>query len=181
MEKGLILINTGDGKGKTTAALGTAIRAWGEGLKVLIFQFIKGNLSYGELKAVRTLQGYDGNIEIRQLGDGFVFYKSKSTPASVEKKKELAQKGWNEVVREVKSGRWDLIVLDEINYAIHFGLIQEDQVIQMLKEKPVHLNLILTGRYAPKGLIDMADTVTEMKLVKHAFQKGIRARKGIEF
>lgn len=181
MEKGLILINTGNGKGKTTAALGTAIRAWGEGLKVLIFQFIKGNLSYGELKAVRTLQEKNGNIEIRQLGDGFVFYKSKPTPQSVEQKKELAQKGWDEVVREVKSGRWDLIILDEINYAIHFGLIQEDQVVQLLKEKPDRLNVILTGRHAPQSLIDMADTVTDMTLVKHAFQKGIRARKGIEF
>ena len=181
--KGLVLINTGTGKGKTTAALGTAIRAWGDGQKVLILQFIKGSWKYGELKAIETLGKAEGRIEIRPMGDGFVFH-NKKDPENEERlaeKKELARRAWDMVRKEVMSGAWDLIVLDEINYAIHFGMLETEEVARLIRERPVRLNMILTGRYAPKGLIDLADTVTEMTLVKHAFQKGIRARKGIEF
>lgn len=181
--KGLVLINTGTGKGKTTAALGTAIRAWGDGQKVLILQFIKGAWKYGELKAIETLGKAEGRIEIRPMGDGFVFH-NKKDPENEERlaeKKELARRAWDMVRREVMSGAWDLIVLDEINYAIHFGMLETEEVAGLIRERPVRLNMILTGRYAPKELIDLADTVTEMTLVKHAFQKGIRARKGIEF
>ena len=181
--KGLVLINTGTGKGKTTAALGTAIRAWGDGQKVLILQFIKGAWKYGELKAIETLGKAEGRIEIRPMGDGFVFH-NKKDPENEERlaeKKELARLAWDMVRREVMSGAWDLIVLDEINYAIHFGMLETEEVARLIRERPVRLNMILTGRYAPKELIDLADTVTEMTLVKHAFQKGIRARKGIEF
>lgn len=181
--KGLVLINTGTGKGKTTAALGTAIRAWGDGQKVLILQFIKGAWKYGELKAIETLGKAEGRIEIRPMGDGFVFH-NKKDPENEERlaeKKELARRAWDMVRKEVMSGAWDLIVLDEINYAIHFGMLETGEVAGLIRERPVRLNMILTGRYAPKELIDLADTVTEMTLVKHAFQKGIRARKGIEF
>lgn len=181
--KGLVLINTGTGKGKTTAALGTAIRAWGDGQKVLILQFIKGAWKYGELKAIETLGKAEGRIEIRPMGDGFVFH-NKKDPENEERlaeKKELARRAWDMVRKEVMSGAWDLIVLDEINYAIHFGMLETEEVARLIRERPVRLNMILTGRYAPKELIDLADTVTEMTLVKHAFQKGIRARKGIEF
>lgn len=181
--KGLVLINTGTGKGKTTAALGTAIRAWGNGQKVLILQFIKGAWKYGELKAIETLGKAEGRIEIRPMGDGFVFH-NKKDPENEERlaeKKELARRAWDMVRKEVMSGAWDLIVLDEINYAIHFGMLETEEVAGLIRERPVRLNMILTGRYAPKELIDLADTVTEMTLVKHAFQKGIRARKGIEF
>lgn len=181
--KGLVLINTGTGKGKTTAALGTAIRAWGDGQKVLILQFIKGAWKYGELKAIETLGKAEGRIEIRPMGDGFVFH-NKKDPENEERlaeKKELARRAWDMVRKEVMSGAWDLIVLDEINYAIHFGMLETEEVAGLIRERPVRLNMILTGRYAPKELIDLADTVTEMTLVKHAFQKGIRARKGIEF
>lgn len=181
--KGLVLINTGTGKGKTTAALGTAIRAWGDGQKVLILQFIKGAWKYGELKAIETLGKAEGRIEIRPMGDGFVFH-NKKDPENKERlaeKKELARRAWDMVRKEVMSGAWDLIVLDEINYAIHFGMLETEEVAGLIRERPVRLNMILTGRYAPKELIDLADTVTEMTLVKHAFQKGIRARKGIEF
>ena len=101
--------------------------------------------------------------------------------ALFERKKELAKEAWEMVKREVMSDEWDLIVLDEINYAIHFQMLDVADVIQLIKEKPARLNMILTGRYARKELIDIADTVTDMTLVKHAFQKGIRARKGIEF
>ncbi len=181
--KGLVLINTGTGKGKTTAALGTAIRAWGDGQKVLILQFIKGAWKYGELKAIETLGKAEGRIEIRPMGDGFVFH-NKRDPENEERlaeKKELARRAWDMVRKEVMSGAWDLVVLDEINYAIHFGMLETEEVARLIRERPVWLNMILTGRYAPKELIDLADTVTEMTLVKHAFQKGIRARKGIEF
>lgn len=181
--KGLVLINTGTGKGKTTAALGTAIRAWGDGQKVLILQFIKGAWKYGELKAIETLGKAEGRIEIRPMGDGFVFH-NKKDPENEERlaeKKELARRAWDMVRKEVMSGAWDLIVLDEINYAIHFGMLETEEVARLIQERPPRLNMILTGRYAPKELIDLADTVTEMTLVKHAFQKGIRARKGIEF
>lgn len=181
--KGLVLINTGTGKGKTTAALGTAIRAWGDGQKVLILQFIKGAWKYGELKAIETLGKAEGRIEIRPMGDGFVFH-NKKDPENEERlaeKKELARRAWDMVRKEVMSGAWDLIVLDEINYAIHFGMLEMEEVAGLIRERPPRLNMILTGRYAPKELIDLADTVTEMTLVKHAFQKGIRARKGIEF
>ena len=181
--KGLVLINTGTGKGKTTAALGTAIRAWGDGQKVLILQFIKGAWKYGELKAIETLGKAEGRIEIRPMGDGFVFH-NKKDPENEERlaeKKELARRAWDMVRKEVMSGAWDLIVLDEINYAIHFGMLETEEVAGLIRERPPRLNMILTGRYAPKELIDLADTVTDMTLVKHAFQKGIRARKGIEF
>lgn len=116
--KGLILINTGNGKGKTTAALGTAIRAWGDGQKVLILQFIKGGWKYGELNAIQALNKLDQRIEIRQMGDGFVFHNQEEDEETFQKKKALAKEGWDMVRREFESGNWDLIVLDEINYAV---------------------------------------------------------------
>ncbi len=180
-QQGLVLINTGNGKGKTTAALGTAVRAWGNGQKVLILQFIKGSWKYGELEAVRALGSLNGNIEIRSMGDGFVFHGRKEDPETFARKKQLAQEAWAAAVREVMSDAWDLVVLDEVNYAIHFGMLTAEEVAGLIRTRPARLNLILTGRYAPESLIDLADTVTEMKPVKHAFEKGIRARKGIEF
>ncbi len=179
--KGLVLINTGNGKGKTTAALGTAIRAWGAGQRVLFLQFIKGSRKYGELESIHVLGEVNGHIEIRSMGDGFVFHSKENNAQEYERKKKLAQNAWNEAVREIMSNTWDLVVLDEVNYAIHFGLLSEDDVISMIKNRPARLNLILTGRYAPKKLIEIADTVTEMCPVKHAFEKGIMARRGIEF
>ena len=180
-EKGLVLINTGNGKGKTTAALGTAIRAWGDGQKVLILQFIKGAWKYGELEAVAALAKADGRIEIRSMGDGFVFHNRKEDEEAFARKKELARKAWETACAEVMSGKWDLVILDEINYAIHFGMLTAGEAADLIRRRPESLNMILTGRYAPQELVDLADTVTEMKPVKHAFEKGIRARKGIEF
>ena len=180
-QKGLILINTGTGKGKTTAALGTAIRAWGNGQKVLILQFIKGAWKYGELKAIEALEACNGNIEIRPMGDGFVFHNRKEDEAAYQNKKELAARAWEIVVDEVMSDRWDLVVLDEVNYAIHFKMLEPEKLLKLIKERPPRLNMILTGRYARPEIIEAADTVTEMTLIKHAFQNGIHARKGIEF
>ncbi len=180
-QRGLILINTGNGKGKTTAALGTAVRAWGDGQKVLILQFIKGAWKYGELEAIEALGKVNGNIEIRSMGDGFVFHNKKEDEAEYQRKKALAEKAWQTACDEVMSDKWDLVVLDEVNYAIHFGMVSVDDVAKLIENRPARLNMILTGRYAEQKLIDLADTVTEMNPIKHAFEKGIRARKGIEF
>ncbi len=177
--KGLVLINTGNGKGKTTAALGVALRAFGNGQKVLILQFIKGAWKYGELFALEKL---GEGIEIRQMGEGFVRHnKDQVSEADQARHRQKAEEAWAEVCREVASDRWDLVILDEINYAIDFGLLDVKKVVTLIEEKPERLNLILTGRNARQELIDLADTVTEMNPIKHAYQKGIRARRGIEY
>ena len=176
--EGLVLVNTGEGKGKTTAALGTAIRAYGNGQKVLIFQLIKGSWKYGELETIRRLG--DG-IEIRQMGDGFVKHNQDATEETIAEHRRKAKEAWEKLCDEVRSDRWDLIVLDEINYAVHFGFVTADEVVDLIVNRPSRLNLILTGRYAAQEIIDHADTVTEMTMIKHAFQKGIRARRGIEY
>ena len=181
VQKGLVLINTGNGKGKTTAALGVAFRAWGDGQRVLILQFIKGAWKYGELEAVKALGEGNGRIEIRPMGDGFVFHNKGEDNAAYEEKKKKAQAAWKVVEEEVMSDKWDLVILDEINYAIHFGMVDTAAVTALIEKKPERLNLIFTGRYAPQELIDLADTVTDMTIVKHAYEKGIKARKGIEF
>lgn len=180
-QAGLVLINTGTGKGKTTAALGTALRAWGNGQRVLILQFIKGGWKYGELEAVAALGRINGNIEIRSMGDGFVHHNREENKAEFLRKKEIAQKAWETAVAEIMSDKWDLVILDEVNIAIYFDMLETEKVVEMIKNRPKRLNLILTGRYARPELIDLADTVTEMNPIKHAFEKGIRARRGIEF
>ena len=175
--KGLIMVHTGDGKGKTTAALGLALRAWGSGLRVMILQFIKGGWKYGELDAIAKLGEIDGRIEIRPLGLGLM---SKS---EVERQQhiEAARKAMAEAEKVVVSGEYDLVILDEINYAVKFGLIEIADVLSLLEKKPPQEHILLTGRDAREELIDKADLVTEMKLIKHPFQKGIKAQRGIEF
>ena len=178
-ERGLILVNTGNGKGKTTAALGVALRAVGQGLKVLILQFIKSGNGYGELAGLDKL---GDQVEIRSMGKGFIYYKQDEvSDAELARHKEAAQEAWRTLVEEVNSDRWDLIIMDEINNAINYELIDVNSVVNMLKHKPERLHVILTGRYAKPEIIDIADTVTEMKVVKHAYEKGIKAAKGIEF
>ena len=168
--RGLIIVHTGDGKGKTTAALGLAIRAFGAGLKVLILQFIKGQRRSGELTALTTL-----GIEVRQLGLGFI------TAENFNEQKKSAQAAIELARREILSGAWDLIILDEINYAVKFGLLSSAELLELIKIRPSQLHLVFTGRNALPELIDAADLVTEMKLIKHPFQKGIAAQEGIEF
>lgn len=175
--KGLIMVHTGDGKGKTTAALGLALRAWGSGLRVMILQFIKGGWKYGELDAIAKLGEIDGRIEIRPLGLGLM---SKSE-AERQQHIEAARKAMAEAEKVVVSGEYDLVILDEINYAIKFGLIEIADVLSLLEKKPLQEHILLTGRDAREELIDKADLVTEMKLIKHPFQKGIKAQRGIEF
>lgn len=173
--KGLIIVNTGNGKGKTTAALGLGLRAWGQGLRVLVLQFIKGNWKYGELQAAERM---GADFVIRQLGEGFVRNIKDDDRAD---HKAAAEHALRDAKTEIMSGKWDMIILDEINYAIMFGLIQVDEVLQLLAMKPESLHLVLTGREARQEIIDKADLVTEMKEIKHPLKQGIKAQKGIEY
>ena len=177
-KNGLVLVHTGEGKGKTTAAIGLAVRAWGNGFRILILQFIKGSWKYGELAALKALAEIDGRIEIRPSGIGFT---RKATAEEMTTHRKKAQAALQEAASEMTSGQWDMIVLDEINYALKFGLLEEQEVLELLSQKPTDLHLVLTGRDALPAVIDRADLVTEMRLIKHPFQKGIRAQKGIEF
>lgn len=177
MGEGLILVNTGDGKGKTTAALGVALRSAGCGRKVLILQFIKSGANYGELAGIALLP----TVEIRSMGKGFIFHKQDESEEKMKEHQQAAKEAWTMVETEVKSGQWDLIILDEINYAIHYGLVDVETVVNLLKTKPENLDMILTGRNARPEIIELAHTVTEMKVIKHAYQQGIKAKRGIEF
>ena len=173
--KGLILINTGPGKGKTTAALGTALRAVGNGMRVLMLQFLKGSWHYGELDAV---QAFGENFVLKQMGRGFVKVGGAETdPEDVR----LVEAAWEEAKDAIESGDWDLVVLDEINYAIGYGMLDPNKVAETLRSRPEMVNVILTGRNAHPVLVELADTVTEMREVKHAYQKGILAQRGIEY
>jgi cob(I)alamin adenosyltransferase len=173
--RGLILINTGPGKGKTTAALGTALRAVGNGMKVLVLQFLKGSWHYGELDAV---EAFGGNFLLKQMGRGFVKIGGAETdPEDVR----LVEEAWAEARAAIESGAWDMVVLDEINYAISYKMLDAAAVADALKQKPEMVHVILTGRNAHPLLVELADTVTEMREVKHAYQKGILAQRGIEF
>ncbi len=173
--RGLVLINTGPGKGKTTAALGTALRAAGNGMRVLVLQFLKGSWHYGELDSIAAL-GPD--FVIRQLGRGFVKVGGAETdPEDLR----LVREAWEQARAAIFSGEWDLIVLDEINYAISYGMLSPEEVADTLRQRPELLHVILTGRSAHPLLVELADTVTEMREVKHAYQRGIQAQRGIEF
>jgi cob(I)alamin adenosyltransferase len=181
--RGLILINTGAGKGKTTAALGTAMRAAGNGMRVLILQFLKGSWHYGELDSVAALGAAlgtpdDPTIVIKQMGQGFVKIGGAETdPADIK----MVEDAWAESAAAILSGDWDLVVLDEINYAIGYKMLSPETVADVLRRKPEMVHVILTGRNAHPLLVELADTVTEMREVKHAYQKGILAQRGIEF
>jgi len=173
--RGLILINTGPGKGKTTAALGTALRAVGNGMRVLVLQFLKGSWHYGELDAA---EAFGGNFVLRQMGRGFVKVGGAETdPEDIR----MVEEAWEEARQAIGSGEWDMVVLDEINYAIGYKMLDPAVVAEALKAKPEMVHVILTGRNAHPLLVELADTVTEMREVKHAYQKGILAQRGIEF
>jgi cob(I)alamin adenosyltransferase len=173
--KGLILINTGAGKGKTTAAMGTALRAVGNGMRVLMLQFLKGSWHYGELDAAKA---FGDRFVMRQMGRGFVKIGGAETdPEDVR----LVEAAWQEARQAILSGEWDLVVLDEINYAISYGMLDPAQVVETLKARPDMVHVILTGRNAHPSLIEIADTVTEMRQVKHAWEHGVLAQRGIEY
>jgi cob(I)alamin adenosyltransferase len=173
LEKGLVQIYTGDGKGKTTAAFGLALRAIGRGLKVYVIQFIKGGFDYGELYVIDKLP----NMTLKAFGRG-KFVVEQPPP---EEDVKLAEEALELAEKVVKSGEYDIVILDEINVALHLKLISLERVLELIKSKPEHVELVLTGRYAPKEIIDAADLVTEMREVKHPYRSGCQARKGIEF
>ncbi|MGA3160935.1 MAG: cob(I)yrinic acid a,c-diamide adenosyltransferase [Terracidiphilus sp.] len=173
--RGLLLINTGAGKGKTTAALGTALRAVGNGMKVLMIQFLKGSWHYGELDAV---QAFGANFVLKPMGRGFVKVGGAETdPEDIR----LVQAAWAEARTAIDSGQWDLVVLDEINYAISYKMLDPAVVADALRSRPEMVHVILTGRNAHPLLVELADTVTEMRELKHAYQKGVLAQRGIEY
>lgn len=173
MRQGLVIVNTGNGKGKSTAMLGTLFRAWGRDMRVCVIQFIKAETgNWGEIRAARKLE-----IEWHALGDGFTW-----TSKDLEESGNKARKAWALAQEKIASNNYDLIALDEVMYAFHYGWLNVNQVIEWLRaNKPSDLHLILTGRDAPPELIEYADLVTEMREIKHPFQKGILAQAGVEF
>ncbi len=169
---GLILLNTGDGKGKTTAAIGTAFRALGHGMRVGMIQFIKGRWRTGE----RKLGERTPNLTWLAMGNGFT-WKS----AGLERDREAARAAWNIARAWLLEDRYEVVILDEITYAINYGFLALDEVLADLKRRRPGLHVILTGRAAPDGLRAIADVVTEMRAVKHPLRAGVSAQKGIEF
>jgi len=173
LEMGLVQVYTGNGKGKTSAAFGLALRATGRGLKVCIIQFIKGGFDYGELYVADKLPG----LKLKAFGRGKFVSEKKPDQEDVD----LAEEALKTAEEAVKSREYDVIVLDEVNVALNLKLIRTERVLQLIKEKPAQTELVLTGRKAPKEIIEAADLVTEMVEVKHPYNKGFKARKGIEY
>ncbi len=173
MEKGLIQVYTGNGKGKTTAALGLALRAVGHGLKVLMIQFMKGNLGYGELESARKLSPY---LTIIPMGREVFVSKSNPDPLDLEH----AQDGFAMAKKAIENREYDIVILDEINVAIDYGLVQLSDLLSLLENKPKEVGIVLTGRNAKAEIVERADLVTEMLDRKHYYDKGVSARKGIE-
>ena len=175
LHRGLIIVNTGPGKGKTTAAMGTGLRAAGNGMKVLMLQFLKGSWHYGELDAVKS---FGDKFIMKQMGRGFVKIGGAETdPEDIR----LVEQAWEEAREAIFSGQWDIVILDEINYAISYGMLDPARVVEALRQKPDQVHVILTGRNAHPSIVEIADTVTEMKQVKHAYEKGVMAQRGIEY
>ncbi len=170
--QGLVVVNTGHGKGKTTAALGIVLRAWGRGMRVVMLQFVKARTSnYGEERAAKKL-----GIEMIPLGEGFTWLSK-----DIEKDKAAARECWELARQKIDSGEYDIVVLDELTYPLTYGWIPVEEVLEVLRRRPEGLHVVITGRDAPPELIDFADLVTEMREVKHPYQKGLKAQPGIEF
>jgi len=173
-DKGLILLYTGNGKGKTTAALGQAIRAAGHGFKIIIIQFIKNLEHTGEIKAAKNILA--DHLEIHPMGTGFTW-----DAKDPEEVRLAAVEGWKLARRKIAGNRYKMVILDELTYPLNYGLLDEDEVLACLKDKPTGVHIVITGRDANQRLIDLADLVTEMREIKHPYQKGGKAIKGIEF
>ncbi len=175
-QKGLVIVYTGGGKGKTSAALGLVLRAVGYNHKVCMVQFVKGSWHYGELDSAKRLAP---EFELITAGKGFVGILDDKSP--LEEHVKAANDTLTISKEKIMSGKFDVVILDEINYAIQLELLKLDDVIDMIKSKPTELDLVLTGNHAAKEIIELADLVTEMKEIKHPFKSGIKAKKGIDF
>ena len=173
---GLVIVYTGNGKGKTTAALGMALRAIGYDHKVCMLQFIKGSWHYGEMDSSKKLEP---NFELIAVGKGFVGILDDNSPR--EEHEKYAAEALRICREKIFSEKYNVVILDEVNYAINLGLIDVQEIIKIIKEKPSNLDLVLTGRDAKEEIIELADLVTEMKEIKHPFKSGIKAKKGIDF
>jgi len=173
---GLVIVYTGNGKGKTTAALGMALRAIGYNHKICMIQFIKGSWHYGEMSSAKRLEP---EFELIAAGKGFVGIIDDKTPR--EEHKKIAQEAIHICKEKIQSGKYEIVILDEVNYAINLGLVNLKDVLELITSKPAILNLVLTGNHAKQEIIEIADLVTEMKEIKHPFQSGIKAKKGIDF
>lgn len=171
--KGLVIVYTGDGKGKTTAALGMALRAVGRGLRVLMVQFIKGSWDYGELHSARLLSPY---FTVIPMGEGFTW-----ETQDRERETKVAQEAWEFCKARIAEGGYEILIFDEIINAIDYGYLTAEEVVAALRKKPAKMHVVLTGRGAPEELIDLADLVTEMKEIKHPFHDGIIAQEGVEY
>jgi len=170
---GLLILHTGDGKGKSTAAFGMILRAWGHGLSVGVMQFVKSsNGDWGEVRAARKL-----GIDWQATGDGFTWL-AEDIDATIAR----ARAGWQLAQEKITSGQYDLLVLDEFTYPLSLGWLETGEVLDWLSaHRPPNLHLVITGRNAPRALIDAADLVTEMRLVKHPYQHGVQAQPGVEY
>ncbi|MDP9359103.1 MAG: cob(I)yrinic acid a,c-diamide adenosyltransferase [Chloroflexota bacterium] len=170
--KGLVIVNTGNGKGKTTAALGLLMRAWGQGMRVVMLQFIKTKTAnWGESRAARKM-----GVELVPLGAGFTWMSK-----DIEHDRALAQQCWQRCREAIEGGEHDIVVMDEMTYCFKFGWLDLDEVLAVLSRRPPQQHVIITGRDAPPELIEFADLVTEMREIKHPYKSGVKAQKGIEF
>lgn len=175
-EKGLVIVYTGKGKGKTTAALGIVLRAVGHGYKVGMIQFIKGEWYYGELTSSKRLEP---EFELIAAGRGFVGIIDDDHP--IEEHEKAAKDAIEIAKQKIASGDYDIMILDEINYAVKLNLISQEDILDVIAAKPEKTSLVLTGNYVPEAVIDAADLVTEMREIKHPYQRGIKAKKGVDF
>lgn len=179
MKKGLVQVYTGDGKGKTTAALGLAVRAAGHGLKVYIMQFLKSQrLISGEIKIQKHLKGY---IKIERLNTPWWSLKSFKRKGDIERLKRVLRGRWDSLKDIIVSQEYDVIILDEINNCLHHKFVDIKSMIKLIKDRPYNTELILTGRDAPEEIMEIADLVTEMKCIKHPYSLSVKARRGIEY
>jgi cob(I)alamin adenosyltransferase len=172
INKGLTIVNTGNGKGKTTAAMGVLFRSWGRDLNVIMLQFIKhSTANFGEQRAAKKI-----GVEMRAMGDGFTW-----RSRDLDQTADLARAHWEDCKEIIAAGKHDVVILDEFTYPMHYGWIPVDEVLEVLQNRPEMQHIIITGRHAPEALVEYADLVTEMNVVKHPYQQGIKAQPGIEF
>lgn len=172
INKGLVIVNTGNGKGKTTAAMGVLFRAWGRDMKVVMLQFIKhSTANFGEQRAAQKI-----GVTVRAMGDGFTWRSQ-----NLEQSADLARALWEDAKEVIASDEYNVVILDEFTYPMHYGWIPVEDVIEVLQNRPEMQHIIITGRHASDALVEFADLVTEMTVVKHPYEKGIKAQPGIEF